>query len=76
MPRVAIAVPEADAQAIHDELLKDDPSETFTSTPYACRRCGAVFAIFFMNSHDQNNPTMLTNSEKRSRTTVNMADIR
>jgi hypothetical protein len=57
MPRVAIAVPEADAQAIHDELLKDDPSKTFTSTAYACRRCGTLFAIFFMNSHDQNNPT-------------------
>jgi hypothetical protein len=55
MPTVAIAIPETHAQAIHDKLLKDDPSGSFTSTAYACQRCGTVFVIFFVNSHDQNN---------------------
>jgi hypothetical protein len=55
MPRVAIAIPETHAQAIHDELLRSDPSEQFNSIASVCRRCATVFIIFFMNSRDPNN---------------------
>jgi hypothetical protein len=53
---VAIAVPESHAAAKLKEMRISDPNQLYGSTTGACARCGATFAIIFMNDIDPNNP--------------------
>jgi hypothetical protein len=57
MPRVAIAIPESHAHSIHEEMLRHDPLEGFSSAGYACPHCCTAFVIFFTDNLDPENPT-------------------
>jgi hypothetical protein len=64
MPRVAIAVLESHAQAMLDELTRNDPGQLFGSQTTACNRCGTPFAIFFLNDLNPDNPSFAARLEE------------